>query len=178
MKRNTESRQGFETDLDVDLRATRDAYMNIWKLQTDKVLQKLKDLFTSGRSSGDVRAFVESVYHDICRRLSLNLEHVRQTFGECVVWRLVCPFIVVRIETREDIMAGIRPGAELEEEGREEIPSVLLLRIPEVEEKVGHQSEASLAHPVNFLDDRGPGKVFEYLQLKAIKRRVHQNSFP
>ena len=37
-------------------------------------------------------------------------------------------------------MTGIRPGAKLEEEGRDETTSVLLLGVPEVEEKVGHQS--------------------------------------
>jgi len=47
---------------------------------------------------------------------------------------------MVQIETREDMMAGIRPGAKLEEEGGKETMSVLLLSVPEVEEKVGHQS--------------------------------------
>ena len=35
---------------------------------------------------------------------------------------------------------GIRPGDKLEEEGRDETTLVLLLGVPEVEEKVGHQS--------------------------------------
>jgi hypothetical protein len=107
-----------------------------------------------------------------------DLEHVRQTFGERFVWRLVRSFIVVQIETREDIMAGIRPGAELEEEGRKEIASMLFLSVPEVEEKVGHQSQSSLVHPVNLLDYRRPGKVFEYLLYQGMKCYVHQNGFP
>ena len=140
MKRNAEYRQGLENDPNVDLGSTRDAYMNIGKLYPDKILQKFKHLFTSGRSSGDVGAFVEGIYDDVYRRLCWNLEHVHQTFGERVVWRLVCSTIVVQIESREYIMACIRPGAELEEEGRKEIASVLLLSVPEVKEKVGHQS--------------------------------------
>jgi hypothetical protein len=49
-------------------------------------------------------------------------------------------FIVIQVKTREDIVAGIRPGTEPEDEGGKEITSVLLLSIFEVEEKVGHRS--------------------------------------
>jgi hypothetical protein len=114
--------------------------MCIRKLRTDKILQELEHFFTSGWHAGDVRGFVESIYDDVRRRLSLYFEHVRQTLGECVVRRLLCSFIVIQIETRENMMAGIGPGAELEEEGGKEITSVLLLGVPEVEEEVGHQS--------------------------------------
>ena len=55
---------------------------------------------------------------------------------------------------------------------------MLLLGVPEVEEEVGHESQSSLAPPVYFSDDRGPGRVREYPQSKAIKRYLHQNGLP
>ena len=55
---------------------------------------------------------------------------------------------------------------------------MLLLGVPEVEEEVGHESQSSLAHPVDFSDDRGPRRVREYPQSRAMKRYVHQNSLP
>ena len=55
---------------------------------------------------------------------------------------------------------------------------MLLLGVPEVEEEVGHQGQSSLAHLVNFSDDRGPIRARQYPQSKAFKRHLHQNSFP
>ena len=77
-------------------------------------------------------------------------------------------------------MASIRPGAKLEEEGGEEISSVFLLDVPEVKKKICHQSQSSLAHPVDFPDDCGPRKVRKYpiLTVETMKGRAHQNSFP
>jgi hypothetical protein len=31
---------------DIDLRATSDAYMEVWKAQVNQILQKLEELFT------------------------------------------------------------------------------------------------------------------------------------
>ena len=135
-----ERRQRVKDGANVDLCATGNTYMYIWKLRTDKILQELEHFFTSGRHAGDIRRFVESVYDDVRCRLSWYFEHVCQTFEERVIRRLVCSFIVVQIETRENMMTGIRPGAELEEEGGKEITSVLFLGVLEVEEKIGHQS--------------------------------------
>ena len=98
-----------------------------------------------GADARDVRGFVEGIYNDVRRRLSFDFEHVRQLFGERVIQRLLCSFVVIQMEAREDVMTGIRPqpSAELKEEGRMlgrmEITPVLLLGVPEVEE-VGHQS--------------------------------------
>jgi hypothetical protein len=136
MKGHSERRQRFENVSNVDLQATGGTYVHIWNAQLHKMFYKLEHLFTRGRHPGDVGALIESVDNDVRRRLPRHLKHFDETFREKIFRRLHCASRVIRIQIRQNLIAGIGLGAELENKGGEETAEVLLLIVLKIEIKV------------------------------------------
>jgi hypothetical protein len=65
MKGHAERCQKLEGTLYVDLRSARDANVQIWDAQANKILDKIEDLFSWGWHAGTVRTLIKCVHDEI-----------------------------------------------------------------------------------------------------------------
>jgi hypothetical protein len=65
MQAHAERCQGLEGTLYVNLGSTRDANVQIWNVQANKILDKIENIFSCGRHAGIVGTLIESIYYDV-----------------------------------------------------------------------------------------------------------------
>ena len=72
MEGHAESRQRLESSLYVDLGSTRDRYVKVWEAQANKIINKIKDLFSWGWQAGIVGTLVKRIHDDVNGALNRN----------------------------------------------------------------------------------------------------------
>jgi hypothetical protein len=70
MEGHAERCQRIENSLNVDLGSTRDADMEVWDAQANKILDKIEDLFSWGWHARIVWTFIERINDDVDRALN------------------------------------------------------------------------------------------------------------
>ena len=143
--------------LDIDLRATCNAYVQIRKVETNQFIDKLKDLFPGRWNARVVGALVESVQNDVSRTLRRESEHCFETFCHSVVTGLLNTTVMVRIEAGKCIATRIRASRKLNEERRENVAKSLLIGVSEVEIEICNGGISGVAQLHDILDDCGAG---------------------
>jgi len=113
--------------------------MKIWKMKFNELLDKRKDLFTRRWNSRPVWTLVERVQDNVNGLQIGNREHILETSYHYAITRLLFTIVVCRIKAGEDVATRRRLNRKLEEERGEEVATVLLILVPEVEIKVHHQ---------------------------------------
>jgi len=67
-----------------------------------------------------------------------NREHILETTYHYTIVRLLCTIVVCRIKVGDDVATRTGLTRKLDEEGGEEVATMLLIKVPEVEIKVRH----------------------------------------
>jgi hypothetical protein len=81
VKRNGVRSQVLKDCLDIDLWATCNAYVQIWKAEINQLIDKLKDFFPGRWNARIVRALVKCVQDNISRTLQQReSKHLFETF--------------------------------------------------------------------------------------------------
>ena len=113
--------------------------MKMRKMKVDELLDKCKNLFTRRWNSRPVWTLVERVQDNVNRSSIGDREHVLETSNHFNITWLLCTIVVRRIEAGEDVATGTRLSRKLDEERGEEVATMLFIKVPEIEIKVGHQ---------------------------------------
>jgi hypothetical protein len=124
---------------DIKLRSAGDAYTKVRKVEVNELLDKSKNLFTRRRDPRPVWTLVERVKDDVYGLRMGDREHILETLYHFTIAGLCCTIVMCRIKAREDVATRRRLRRKLNEEGREEVATMLLVKVPEVEIKVRHQ---------------------------------------
>jgi hypothetical protein len=156
MKGHGAGSQRFEDSLNVGLRSTSDAYVEIWKLKANEFIHELEDLFSRWWNGGCLRTLVEGIQDDVCRPLCVEEnEHFSETFYHGAIARLLFSSIVCRIESGKYVTTGIGPSRKLDEERRKQIVKFLFVNVPEVKIKIGCRGPPCTAQGHDILYNRG-----------------------
>ena len=145
--------QRRECSSNIELRSAGDAYVKMWKMKVNELLDKRENLFTRRWDSGPVWALVNRVKDNVNRPKIGNREHIFETLYHNTIAGLLCTILVSGIKVGEDIATRARLCRELNEEGRKEVATVLFLKVPEVEIKVHYQSRPRFSQIYDASDD-------------------------
>ena len=118
VKRHVVDCQRLEYNSDVDLGSARDTKMYLWKLQVDKLLHDIEDLFSLRWVPGGIWAFIKGVYDEIELALSWEFEHTLQASQKRILAGLEEATTVVRKEGKENFRVLIRLAGELSQNGQ------------------------------------------------------------
>jgi hypothetical protein len=160
--------QRCQSSPNIKPRSANDAYMKMWEMKANELLDKRKGLSTRRLDSGPFWTFVERVQYYVDGQWVENREHILERSYHYTIARLLCTIVVCRIRAGEDVATGKGLSSNLDEEGGEEVATVL---VPEVEVKVRHYCRACLAQLCDFLDDRRTGGKISYSRRIVAERR-------
>ena|SRR6266702_1233060 len=136
MKRNSTTSQWPKDIFDIDLRAASNTNMQVWKAQADKVLQKVKDIFSWGWHPR-VGTLVERVNDDINWLLCGDEEHFPKTRLQDIIAGLLPALPMCGINAGDYLAAGARVGRKLNEKRRDKVAEVLLfVFVPKVKVEI------------------------------------------
>jgi len=98
MNRHSVSGEGFKDISYVDLGATGDTDMKIWKAKFDELLDEQEDSFARRRNARGVGTFVEGVDYKIDWRVIWDREHLFQALCQKDVTKLFRATVVFHIK--------------------------------------------------------------------------------
>jgi hypothetical protein len=108
--------------------------------QIDQRLDELENVFSGGLKAGIFGTLVKSVYNDVGGVFSSALKHVFETLRKRSISWLSRSGSVCRIQARENFVARVRLGGELNKERGKEAPAMLFLSVTKIEIVIGDRS--------------------------------------
>ena len=154
MKGNSTWGQVFEDGLNVMLRSTRNAYVEIRKVEVNKFIYEVEDLFSRRWNRRRDRTLVEGVHDDVSGSLCLEGEHFFQAFYHSSITGFLDSTAVFKIESREYIATRIRTSRKLDKERGKQVGKFLFIDVPEVEIEIRHRGLPIVAQGYDILYDR------------------------
>jgi hypothetical protein len=178
MKGHLKRRRGLQSSSDVDFGSTCDTYMKIWEGKFDELLHETEDQVPRRWQSKSVGTLVERVHNNVDRAVIGKRECVLQALYQHVISGLVCAIVMSLIYAVEYIAANIGASGKLREEGKEQVSPILFLSIPEVEVKVCHGGESSIAQNHEILDDAELADNLVYLKQRYMGNSAPKDALP
>ena len=102
--------QRFEDGVNIKLRTTGGTNVEVWEAKVNKFIYELKHLFSRRWNTTRKRTLIDCVHDDVGRTLRIEGEDFLEARYHGMIIGLPNSAIVSRIESGEDVTAGIRPG--------------------------------------------------------------------
>ena len=112
--------------------------MKTWEEKFDKLLHEVEDDFPRGWHTKSVWSFVERVDNDVGWSVTGQCERLLEALYQDVISGFVSAVVVSHVNAMEYIAAEIGAIRKLRKEGKDQVPTILLIGIPEVEVIVSH----------------------------------------
>ena len=153
MNGHSKRRQRLESVSDIDFRATCNTYVKSREGKSDKPFHEAQDQVPRRWHPKSIGTLVDRVHNNVDWPLIGGRERLLQVLYQDVISRLVCAVVMSLVCAVEYITAMIGAGRKLRKKGKEQVPTILLVSIPEVEVVVCHESQSGIAQSHDILDD-------------------------